>query len=244
MPPLSEEQLDALRADIAAHGVRVPITVDQSGRILDGNNRAAIAAELGIDCPQVVTEVADDNAAIDIALTLNCARRQLTREQRRELVRAELARRPSDSDRAIARRLGCSPSTVGSVRRVGPEVSNLDTAVEAEKRSLAIQQHLEQARAAIFATVGMALTNHVTVSECIAALTLARMRFERQHASSPEAADIFRRTVFDYVTEVVAWPETTQQFPPHPGARPTPEERAWLIEAIVYAGGGEDGVES
>lgn len=125
MPELSPEQYDALRADILAHGVRVPVTLDQYGRVLDGNNRMRIAAELGIEVPTTTIEVADDIEAHTVALTLNCARRHLTTAQKRDLIRAELARDAGRSDRAIARMIGCSPSTVGAERR-GP-VSKLDT---------------------------------------------------------------------------------------------------------------------
>lgn len=127
MPPLSPAAYDALRADIEMNGVITPVVVDQYGRILDGNNRVEIAAALGVEYPRVVQHVDDDDDAEDLAVTLNCARRHLTREQQRDLIRREIARRPSDSDRAIARRIGCSPSTVGSIRRPAPEVSNLDT---------------------------------------------------------------------------------------------------------------------
>lgn len=115
MPELSPEQLDALRADIAANGILQPVIKDQHDRIIDGNHRAAIAAELGIDYPVTVITVADDAEAWDKAVSLNCARRHMTREQVREVIRGEI-QRTGDSDRAIARRVGCSPSTVGSVR--------------------------------------------------------------------------------------------------------------------------------
>jgi hypothetical protein len=116
MPDLSDEQFDALRADIAANGVLTPVVNDQHGRIIDGNHRAAIATELGIDYPERVVEVADDDAAMTLAVTLNCARRHLTREQVRTVIGDEIRRRPDDSDRTIARRAGCSPTTVGTVR--------------------------------------------------------------------------------------------------------------------------------
>jgi hypothetical protein len=125
MPPLTDEEYDALRSDIAEHGVRVPVVRDQHGRLLDGNNRARIAADLGIGCPSVVVQVKDDDEAETIAVTLNCARRHLNREQRRAVIRREIDRHPGESDRAIARRVGCSPSTVSAVR--AGKVSNLDT---------------------------------------------------------------------------------------------------------------------
>lgn len=124
MPALSADELRALEDDIAVRGVVVPAVVDQYGRTLDGHHRRAIAERLGIDCPLEVRHVADDEDARQTALALNLARRHLTREQRRDLIARECAARPQDSDRAIGRRLGCSPSTVAAVRR---PVSKLDT---------------------------------------------------------------------------------------------------------------------
>lgn len=117
MPALTEAELAALRADVAAHGVLVPVVLDQHGRVLDGHHRRQVAAELGIECPNVVRHVADDDEAADVAVTLNAARRHLSRVQRHGLVAAEIARRPGDSDRAIARRVGCDHKTVSAVRR-------------------------------------------------------------------------------------------------------------------------------
>lgn len=129
MPPLSAEEFEALRADIAERGILVPVLVDQHRRVLDGHHRRQIAEELKIDCPTEIRMVADDEEARGIALTLNLVRRNLSREQRRELIVAEIAARPDESDRAIARRFGCSPSTVGAVRR---QVSKLDTEESAD----------------------------------------------------------------------------------------------------------------
>ena len=127
MPPLAPEELEALRADIGERGILVPVLVDQHGRVLDGHHRRQIAAELGIECPTEIRIVENDDEARGIALTLNLIRRHLTREQRRELIASEIGARPDDSDRAIAGRFRCSPSTVGAVRR---QVSNLDTTEE------------------------------------------------------------------------------------------------------------------
>lgn len=126
LPPLSAEELSALEADVVVRGIVVPVVVDQHGRLLDGHHRRAIANRLGIPCPSEVRQVADDEDARQTALALNLSRRHLSREQRHDLITRECAARPLDSDRAIARRLGCSPSTVGAVRR--PLVSKLDSA--------------------------------------------------------------------------------------------------------------------
>ena len=131
MPPLSEEEYAALRNDIEHNGILVPVLVDQHGRILDGHHRVKIANELGIDYPRDVGEIADDNEAQNLALTLNMVRRHLNREQKRGLIRAEIERTPDASDHEIARRTASAPTTVGAVRR---RVSNLDTPLSDEDR--------------------------------------------------------------------------------------------------------------
>ncbi len=146
MPPLSVEEYAALRDDIAGRGIVVPVLVDQHGRLLDGHHRRRIADELQVDCPVEVHQVTDDEDARQVALALNLVRRHLTREQRRELIAREAAARPGDSDRAIARRLGCSPSTVAAVRR---PPSNLDG-------SMTVMETAEAARLAEIIRTGLA----------------------------------------------------------------------------------------
>ena len=126
LPPLNADEYAALRDSIAADGIRVPIQVDENGAILDGHHRATIAAELGIDCPRVVVSNLDTEAAKrTVALSLNLSRRHLNREQMRQVIAASITADPDLSDREHARRLGCSPTTVGTVRKQ-IEVSKLD----------------------------------------------------------------------------------------------------------------------
>ncbi len=146
MPPLSVKEHAALRDDIAERGIVVPVVVDQHDRLLDGHHRRRIAAELDIPCPAEVRQVASDEDARTVAFTLNLARRHLTREQRRDLIAREAEARPGDSDRAIARRLGCSPSTVAAVRR---PPSNLDG-------SMTVMETAEAARPTDIIRTGLA----------------------------------------------------------------------------------------
>jgi hypothetical protein len=95
MPPLTEDEHSALKADITANGVLVPITVDQHGVIVDGHHRQHIADQLGIPCPEVVREFATDDERRDVALGLNLKRRHLTREQMRQLIATECERPPT-----------------------------------------------------------------------------------------------------------------------------------------------------
>ena len=81
MPPLSEARREALKADIQKRGLMVPIEVDaDTGDILDGQNRADICAELGIEPQQVRRSFVDNGARIEHALKLNLLRRQMDDE--------------------------------------------------------------------------------------------------------------------------------------------------------------------
>ncbi|MGH3319488.1 MAG: ParB N-terminal domain-containing protein [Streptosporangiaceae bacterium] len=200
MPDLTAEEYEALKADIAEHGVRVPVDVDEDGVILDGHHRKAIAAELGIDCPTRVVAGLTEEEKRHHALAVNIARRQLTREQRRELIAAEIDRDPSQSDRAIARACGCSPSTVGAVRR--GEVSNLDTPEpdaahkRAERRAAKILASLKLLDRRIF----LLLLNRTDPRDIAGWLTTA---FERVPDEPAEARERIRELTAQRVTYVL-----------------------------------------
>ncbi len=116
MPPLSPEERASLRSSIAENGVMVPIDVDEDGAILDGHHRSLIAAELGLPCPQRVVSGLSEEEKLAHAMTVNVERRQLTREQRRDLIARSLRSQPEVSDREHARRTGADHKTVASVR--------------------------------------------------------------------------------------------------------------------------------
>jgi hypothetical protein len=119
LPPLSTEDYEALRDNIAVHGVLVPILVDSSGpvrKIIDGNYRKRIADELGYVCPEIVQEGLEEEEKRTLARALNLARRQLNREQRRQLIADQLRETPNRSNRWVARQLGVHHATVASVR--------------------------------------------------------------------------------------------------------------------------------
>jgi Homeodomain-like domain len=85
LPPLTPEEYAALKADIAANGVRVPIERDEAGEIIDGFNRAEICEELGIECPANIRKDLTETEKRELALSLNLTRRHLSREQKQAL---------------------------------------------------------------------------------------------------------------------------------------------------------------
>jgi ParB-like chromosome segregation protein Spo0J len=121
LPPLPPDQYEALRQNIAVNGVLVPILVDSDGpkrRIIDGNYRKRIATELGYDCPEVVHQ-GDDEELRTLARALNLARRQMTTDQKRQVIAAQLRETPTRTNRWVAKMLGVTHPTVASVRAVG-----------------------------------------------------------------------------------------------------------------------------
>lgn len=243
MPPLTAEQEASLRAGLQRNGVAVPITVDQHGRILDGHNRFRIALELGIECPRVVQVVVDDDDALDRAVELNCARRHLTQGQVREVVAVEIDRRPSQSDRQIARRVGCSPTTVGSVRR---RVSNLDSPSDDAAARQAATELTSRLRDAAGELIDMfqrllvfGLSNGITATELIGALTIRGRRFAASGQDDAEMVAPLLRMVIDPGIEFLLDADAIRPYTDRAGGpefKPlTADERAGVLAGLAGA---------
>ena len=116
LPPLTPEEEAGLRASISRHGVLVAALMTEDGRVIDGNNRKRLAAELGVVCPEQVQVGLSEEDARALARSLNLARRQLNRQQRRQLVADQLRETPSWSNRRLAKALGVDHHTVAAVR--------------------------------------------------------------------------------------------------------------------------------
>ena len=122
LPPLKDEDYEALRDSIRDFGQLVPIIVDESNEPLydDGNHRMRVCHELGLE-PWLVQHpdlsVVNSVWRRGASLAVNTARRQLTPDQRRQVAASELLFDPHASDRSIAARTGVSHPTVAKVRR-------------------------------------------------------------------------------------------------------------------------------
>lgn len=138
LPSLPAEDYEALKANVAQHGILVPLLLTEDDRVTDGNHRRRIADELGIDCPEKVLTGLTEEAIRLLARSLNLARRQLTRKQKRAVVADQLRETPGRSNRWVARQLGVDHHTVASVRldleRTG-ESPQLDCTVGGDGKS-------------------------------------------------------------------------------------------------------------
>jgi len=136
MPALSDEQYQALKADIAERGVLVPVEYDEDGNILDGFHRVRACCELGIEDWLSIkrlglTEVEKRTHARRV----NMNRRHLTQKQKREQIKAQLLDTPRKSNREIARILGVDDKTVAPIRselESGAEIPHLARVVGAD----------------------------------------------------------------------------------------------------------------
>jgi N6-adenosine-specific RNA methylase IME4 len=78
-PLLEGEEFEALAADIAANGLREPITLHKDGRVLDGRNRAR-ACEIAGVIARFATYEGDDT--VGFVISANLKRRHLNYDQR------------------------------------------------------------------------------------------------------------------------------------------------------------------
>ena len=139
-PLLGGDAFEALVADVKLHGLRQAITLDASGRILDGRNRWRACEVTGVE-PRFETWDGE-GPPLDYVLSANLHRRHLN-EGQRALIAARLATmrqgertdlsgnsgRFSQTD--AAKLLRVSPDSVGSARKVLDEGDPmLVTAVE------------------------------------------------------------------------------------------------------------------
>lgn len=117
LPPLPPDQFAALKADIAKNGVLVPVEVDEFGNILDGHHRARACRELGInDYPVSLRSGLTESEKRQFARRANVLRRQLSRDQLRELVRDQLKDTTDWANNRIAAAIGVDDKTVATIR--------------------------------------------------------------------------------------------------------------------------------
>ena len=115
-PPLTPEEFTSLKQSISEIGVEIPIIVDSDGNIIDGFHRKLACDDLGISCPTAVRQFNGETEKFELAMRLNCGRRQLNQKQKRDVIQSYLLRDPQIADNYLAQIIGVSKNTVASVR--------------------------------------------------------------------------------------------------------------------------------
>jgi site-specific DNA-methyltransferase (adenine-specific) len=116
LPPLSEQEVEALKQSIDLDGVRDPIVIDEDGNLLDGHHRHAIDP----DAPRRTISGLTHYEKMAFAFQANMTRRNLSLDQKKELHRRmkEVAKGLREEDpqkhtqEVVAAMLGVARNTV------------------------------------------------------------------------------------------------------------------------------------
>lgn len=101
LPPLTDEQLSLLEADILRNGCYAPVIVNEDMVIVDGHNRYAICEKHGLPYRMAVFSFVDDLEAREWALSTQKSRRNLSVS---ELCKIAMKLRPEVEARAKERK--------------------------------------------------------------------------------------------------------------------------------------------
>jgi ParB-like chromosome segregation protein Spo0J len=133
-PLMEGDEFELLVADIKMNGLIEPIIMFDD-QILDGRNRFRACRAAGV-VPTYRPFQGDDPSAF--VISVNLRRRHLTHEQKRAVIAKYLATAFEQSDRQIAKTVGVSDKTVGSVRadlEATAEIPQLKKTVGADGRA-------------------------------------------------------------------------------------------------------------
>ncbi len=111
--PLLTEEKNALREHLKREGLLSALIVDQHGDLLDGHHREDLCRELGIDVRFITVET---DEPINWINNFQKARRNLNREEMRQLIAQQIIAAPHLPNTSIAKVVGVSDHTVKAVR--------------------------------------------------------------------------------------------------------------------------------
>ena len=150
IPQLTDQEYEALKAAIRQAGrVLVPVVEADDGEVIDGLGRVRAATELGIkDYPREVVGGVDAEARRLLRVALNCTRRHLTPDQRRQVAGETLRASPDMNDAWVAEVTGLDGKTVRRVREELESTSEIPTLTEFRRRDGRVQPRHVYARTA------------------------------------------------------------------------------------------------
>ena len=157
LPSLSLDEYEALRESIREKGVIESILVDEEGNVIDGHHRLKACEELGIECPRRALMGLSDEQKQDLSLELNLHRRQLTKEQKKEI--AANLREQGWTQERIGKALGVARRTISDwIGVANPPCENSDnspspTPTPTQNLEAIIAERLAAERAGMEATI-------------------------------------------------------------------------------------------
>jgi len=110
LPPLREDDYSRLKKSIEEQGIQESLKILPNGIIIDGYHRKKIAQELGIkNIPYEIKQLNKDEA-LELGISLNLARRNLSFEQKIEIIKK--LRERGWAQEKIAKLIGIARSTI------------------------------------------------------------------------------------------------------------------------------------
>jgi ParB-like chromosome segregation protein Spo0J len=201
-PLMAENEFSAVKADIAAHGLREPIWLYE-GKILDGRNRHRACRELGLEC-QTRDYVGPD--PLSFILSMNLHRRHLS-ESQRAMVAERIANLPE------GRRANNSANLQSFSQAQAAELLNVSTRSVAAAHKVRTEAQPEVIHAVEAGTLAVS-----------AAAKIADRPVGEQRAVVRELASGAAKSVDAALKHVTA---ATGGKAPAPAPRLTPEMAAW-----------------
>ena len=155
LPSLNLDEYEALRESIRENGVIESILVDEEGNVIDGHHRLKVCEELGIKCPRRALMGLSDEQKQDLSLELNLHRRQLTKEQKKEI--AANLREQGWTQERIGKALGVARRTISDwIGVANPPNQNSDNSpspTPTQNLEAIIAERLAEDRAGMEATI-------------------------------------------------------------------------------------------
>lgn len=131
MPELSENEYESLKKDIEENGVKVPITIDEEGYIIDGYHRVRACDELDVEPPKKVVANLDEPEKVSLSWKLNMQRRHLDKGSKKEMAKKRIKQLVEMGEDftwgAVADELGISEERVHTAKDELLESNKLDT---------------------------------------------------------------------------------------------------------------------
>ena len=191
-PMLDGDAYTALRDDIAAHGMRVPIVLTPEGQILDGRNRMRVCRELGIS----PTTTIYDGEPVAYVVSLNLMRRHLN-ESQRAMVGARLATMGRGGDRKSAayqsEKINGSIDPLIFNEPAAPEVSQPAAAELMQVSTPSVKRATAVLRAAEEGTIPPERVKDIERGKA----TVSRVLKEVQHAKDRATAEVVKAQPLD-----------------------------------------------
>ncbi len=197
LPELAANEYSVLKADIAEHGILVPVEVDEHGTLLDGHHRVRAWTELTAegakvaDYPRIIRAGMTEHQKRAHVRRINLVRRHLTGVQRRALIEDQVRDTPEHSDRRIGSALGVDHKTVASVRdemESGGEIPHQDQRVgtdgvaQAARKSTTMARDKKEEKKAL-KNLGLLDAGDAPIEQMMTATDVQRLVKEQERAA-------------------------------------------------------------